>query len=47
MFDVICNDSNVNCYYKEEQVKFLLMDNKECNLVYEYYKDMCFIELII
>lgn len=45
MPDVICNDSNANCYHKEEQVKFLLTDEKECNSVYEHYKDTCSIEL--
>lgn len=45
MPDVICNDSNANCYHKEEQVKFLLTDEKECNSVYEHYRDTCSIEL--
>lgn len=45
MPDVICNNSNANCYHKEEQVKFLLTDEKECNSVYEHYRDTCSIEL--
>lgn len=30
MPDVICNDSNANCYHKEEQVKLLLTGETEC-----------------
>ncbi|XP_052678218.1 uncharacterized protein LOC128159197 [Crassostrea angulata] len=45
MPDVICNDSNANCYHKEEQVKFLLTDETECNSAYDHYRDTCFIEL--
>lgn len=43
MPDVICNDSNVNCYHKEEHVK--LLTDETCNSVYEHYRDKCFIEL--
>lgn len=45
MPDVICNDSNANCYHKEEQVKLLLTDETECNSAYEHYRDTCSIEL--
>lgn len=45
MPDMICNHSTENCYHEEEQVKILLMDETTCNLVYENYRDKCFIEL--